>query len=190
MIILGLDPSQATGWALYDTSAPLSAIRAGTIKVVGDDYEHKAASLGLGLVKIIKADRPDFIAIEMPLRAAPRPPKRKARFMGEETKEEMPSGPGLNALISSNQMVGAISAIVGAYRIPFEMIKDSVWRRQFLGFGTHKGWQRKDWKRAVRERCMQMRITVTNDDMADAVGVAFAGAACQTFKMLKAGRTA
>jgi Holliday junction resolvasome RuvABC endonuclease subunit len=190
MLILGLDGAQNTGWALYDTAANLAAIRAGVIKTAGDDYEHKAASLGLGLVRLIEADRPDFIVIEMPIRSQPAArQKRTVKFMGEDRVEEVASG-GLNAVISSNQMVGALSAIIGAFQIPFETIAPVTWRKQFLGFGTRPGWQRKDWKKAVRDRCAQLKITVTNDDMADAAGIAFAGASLQTFKMMQARRAA
>lgn len=184
-LILGLDAAQHTGWALYDTSASLSSIRAGVLKAVGDDYEHKSAALGFAVMKLIKADRPDFIVMEMPIRTQPGKQVRKVRFMGETQVEEA-AGSGLNAVISSNQMVGACAAIIGAYNIPFETLAPVTWRKSFLGFGTHKGWVRKDWKRAVRERCQQLKITVTNDDMADAVGIAFAGAACQAFKMMGA----
>jgi Holliday junction resolvasome RuvABC endonuclease subunit len=184
-LILGLDPSQSTGFALFDTAASLSAIRAGVLKAVGDDYEHKSATLGHGLMKLIKADRPDFIAIEMPIRSQPARQVRKVKFMGEHQVEEA-TGSGLNAIISSNQMVGACAAIIGAFNIPFECIAPVTWRSQFLGFGRRSGWQRKDWKRAVRERCTQLKISVTNDDMADAVGIAFAGKACQTLRMLEA----
>jgi Holliday junction resolvasome RuvABC endonuclease subunit len=189
-LILGLDPAQNCGFALFDTAADLSAIRAGVLKAKGDDYEHKAASLGFVLMKLIKAERPDFIVIEMPLRAQPRPPHKKMKFMGEDAEEEVKAGSGLNAVISSNQMAGALSGIIGAYGIPFELIKDSVWRKQFLGFGTRPGWQRKDWKKAVRDRCAQLKIVVTNDDQADAVGIAFAGASCQSLKMMQQARAA
>lgn len=67
-----------------------------------------------------------------------------------------------------------------------ETIAPVSWRKQFLGFGTRPGRQRKDWKKAVRDRCAQMRISITNDDVADAVGIAFAGAGCHSFKMLEA----
>ncbi|MEO3387343.1 hypothetical protein [Mesorhizobium sp. CAU 1741] len=185
-LILGLDGAQNTGWAQYDTNASLSAIRAGVLRSAGDDYEHKAASLGLGMVRLIKENRPDFIVIEMPIRSMPAArQQRKVRFMGEERIEESSVG-GLNAVISSNQMVGALAAIIGAYQIPFETIAPVTWRKQFLGFGTHKGWARKDWKKAVRERCRQLKIDVTNDDMADAVGIAFAGSSLQSFKMMQA----
>lgn len=185
MLILGLDAAQHTGWALYDTGASPSAIRVGVLKAVGDDYEHKSASLGFALMKLIKGDRPDFIVIEMPIRSQPARQVRKVKFMGEEQVEEA-SGSGLNAVISSNQMVGAVCAVVGCYGIPFETVAPVTWRKQFLGFGTNKGWQRKDWKKAVRDRCAQKKIVVTNDDQADAVGIAFAGAATQTFRMMQA----
>ncbi len=188
-LILGLDPSQSTGWALFDTATDLSAIRAGTLKAIGDDYEHKSAALGFALMKLIKADRPDFIAIEMPIRTQPGKVVRKVKFMGEQVEQEA-SGSGLNAVISSNQMVGACSAIIGAYNIPFETIAPVTWRAQFLGFGRRTGWQRKDWKKAVRERCGQLKIVVTNDDMADAVGIAFAAKACQSFRMIETRRAA
>lgn len=189
MLILGLDPAQNCGYALYENTANLSAIRPGVLRAIGDDYEHKAASLGFSLMKLIKADRPDFIVIEMPIRSQPAKQVRKVKFMGEERAEEA-SGSGLNAVISSNQMVGACAAIIGAYNIPFECIAPVSWRKQFLGFGTRPGWQRKDWKRAVRERCGQLKIIVTNDDMADAVGIAFAGSGSQTLKMLMQRRAA
>lgn len=182
-LILGLDGAQNTGFALYDTATDLAAIKAGVIKAVGEDYEHKAASLGLGLMRMIKADKPDFIVIEMPIRTQPGRQVRKVKFMGEEQVEEA-SGSGLNAVISSNQMVGALSAIIGAYQIPFATIAPVTWRKQFLGFGTRPGWQRKDWKKAVRDRCTQLRIAVTNDDMADAVGIAFAGSSLPQAKMM------
>lgn len=182
MLILGLDPSQSTGWALYDTEASLSAIRVGVLKATGDDYEHKSASIGFGLMKLIKGDRPDFIAVEMPIRTQPAQ-KRRVKFMGEDAQEET-TGSGLNAVISSNQMVGAVCAIIGAYNIPFQCIAPVTWRSHFLGFGRRTGWGRKDWKRACRDRCSQLKITVTNDDQADAVGIAFAGAGSQTVKMM------
>jgi Holliday junction resolvasome RuvABC endonuclease subunit len=195
MVILGLDPAQQCGWALYDTaSSSLSSIKAGVIKASGESYEEKAATLGRGLVKLLTADRdkatgkpilPAFVAIEMPIRTQPGRQVRKVKFMGEEQVEEA-SGSGLNAVISSNQMVGAVCAIIGAYGIPFETVATVTWRSQFLGFGRRAGWQRKDWKKAVRDRCNQFRITVTNDDMADAVGIAFAGKACQSFRMISA----
>lgn len=183
MLILGLDVATQTGFSYYDDKAALSAIRVGTIKCIGESYEEKSAFLGQSLVKLIKQDRPDFIAIEQPIRTQPGG-KRTVKFMGEE--EQVEGGSGINAVISSNQLVGAASAIIGAYNIPFTTIASVTWRKAFLGFGTHKGWQRKDWKKAVRERCGQLKIRITNDDQSDAVGIAFAASQHMAVRALKA----
>ena len=184
MRILGLDPSQTTGWAVYDTEAHLSAIRAGVIRVSRAEggYEVKAAELGRQLTRLIKDERPDFIVMEEPLRSMPAG-RKPMKFMGEDSEETQSAG-GVLAVISSNQMAGACAAIIGAFAIPFATIPSSTWRKQFLGFGRNSGWQRADWKKACRERCKALRIVVTNDDMADAVGVAFAGAGLQQAKMI------
>ncbi len=184
-LILSFDPAQTTGYAYYDDQAPLAAIEAGTIKCVGESYEDKAASLGKALVKIIKAKRPDFVAIEMPIRTQPGQQKRNVKFMGEVEQVEA-SGSGLNAVISSNQLVGAIAAIVGAYGIDFVTIPSVTWRKHFLGFGTHRGWTRQDWKKAVRDKCASLRIVVTNSDQADAVGIAFSASHNMAVRALKA----
>ncbi len=184
MRILGLDPSQSTGWAFYDTTQHLSAIRAGVIRVSRAEggYEVKAAELGRQLTRLIKDEKPDFIAMEEPLRSMPAG-KKPVKFMGQEMEETQSAG-GVLAVISSNQMAGACAAIIGAFGIPFATISSSSWRKQFLGVGRNHGWQRADWKRASREQCKALRIVVTNDDMADAVGIAFAGAGLPQVKMI------
>lgn len=184
MRILGLDPSQTTGWALYDTTEHISAIRAGVIRVSRAEggYEVKAAELGRQLTRMIRDQKPDFIAMEEPLRSMPAG-RKPMKFMGEESEETQAAG-GVLAVISSNQMAGACAAIIGAFAIPFATISPSSWRKQFLGVGRNHGWQRADWKKACRERCKALRIIVTNDDMADAVGIAFAGAGLPQVKMM------
>lgn len=184
MRILGLDPSQTTGWALYDTEAHLSSIRAGVMRVSRAEggYEVKAAELGRQLTRLIRDERPDFVAMEEPLRTMPAG-RKPVKFMGEELEQTESVG-GVLAVISSNQMAGACSAIIGAFGIPFATISSATWRKQFLGFGKRPGWARADWKKACRERCKTLRIVVTNDDMADAVGVAFAGAGMQQAKIV------
>lgn len=183
LLILGIDPAQHCGFALYESSEPLPLIIPGVLRTTGEDYEQRAADLGLKLTKLIRRRRPHFVAIEAPLRVQPGK-KTPMKFMGEELPEEK-VGSGLNAVISSNQMVGACCAVIGAFGIPFEMISSFTWRKSFLGFGRRPEWGRNDWKRAARQRCEQLRIPVTNDDMAEAVGVAFAGAGCVSFKMLR-----
>lgn len=186
MIILGLDIAKTTGWALYDTKSNLSSIIAGTLKADGENFEERSANFGNGLMNLIKKYRPHMIGIETPLRMAPMAPKRKMKFMGDELEDEASAGGGINAVISSNQLVGAASGVIGCFQIPFITISSVTWRKSFLGIGTHKGWVRKDWKKAARDRCDQLKIRVTNDDQSDAVGVAFAASGTQMAKMLDA----
>jgi hypothetical protein len=189
-LILGLDPSQKTGWALYDTQASLTAIKAGVIKA-GDwekgQFEEMAGSLGRALKDLIKENgRPDFAVVEKAPRQQYGGEETPVEVMGVQTGHMQRTGPGLQGTLSTNQMAAALCAILGAFNIPYEVIMPSMWRKRAYGFGTHKGWERKDWKRHSREKCGQLKIKATNDDMAEAVWIAFAGAGCQTFKMLSA----
>ena len=181
MLILGLDIATTTGFAWYDTEASLAAIRPGSFKIGGEGFEHRAGEMGAAMVTMLRQQKPDFIVIEQPTRNVMQHRKQGSDLAGQH--DEMTINAGTSLLL--NQLTGAAAAIIRAYGIPFDVIASTTWRKQFLGFGTHKGWQRKDWKRATRERCQQLRINVTNDDQADAVGVAFAGAATQAFKMLQ-----
>lgn len=193
MIILGLDQAQTCGFAIYDTNAPLSAIRVGVIRAKeekSDKYEDMSARLGLELMKLLKVERPDFVALEQPIRTMPGgggKVKAKVKFMGEEQTVEKAVGGGMNAVISSNQMTGAAAAIVGAFRIPFMTIAPVTWRKTFLGFGTRPGWERDDWKGATRARCTALKIKVTNNDQSDAVGVAVGASCSQLVKAMMMG---
>lgn len=194
MIIIGLDVAQNTGWAFFDTARTYSAIQAGTLKAEGDAYEDKAASLGRAFGLLLKeTGKPDLVAIERPIRTQPGGGKRTVPMMGED--EEVEGGSGLNAVISSNQLVGALSAICGWKSIQFITIAPATWRSRFLGKGfkpqmkvvKKKGKEilKPDWKGAVRDQCARERIVVTNNDMADAVGIAVAAKASDEFKMLQ-----
>lgn len=207
MVILGLDPSQKTGWALYDTKAPLSAIRCGALKIPAQKkmFEQNAGMLGYALVKLLSERRdpetkkiilPDFAVIEKAPRqpAGSYGPKKRpetVRFMGEQMPaqdgdEEEGGGGGLQSTLSTNQMAAALCAILGAYQIPFEEMTSAEWRKPAYGFGTRRGWQRPDWKRHARQMCAQMKITATNDDMAEACWIAFAGKNCQRLRRMEA----
>lgn len=205
-LILGLDPSQKTGWALYDTKAPLSAIRCGVLKIEAEKkaFERNAGMLGRALVKLLGEYRdpetkriilPDFAVIEK----APRQPAgqygqpRKAatvKFMGEQMPaqdgdEAESAGGGLQSTLSTNQMAAALCSVLGAYGVPYEAMTSAEWRKPAYGFGTRKGWGRDDWKKHSREMCRQMRITATNDDMAEACWIAFAGKSCDRFRKME-----
>lgn len=195
MIILGLDPSQKTGWALYDTTQQkLNHIRAGVLRVNGTkgEFEANAGILGKELVKLIKdVGRPDFAALER----APRQPYGQQmpkngmiKFMGQEIEaqgSEEGGGNGLQSTLSTNQMAAALSSVLGAFNVPFITMTDGAWRKGSYGFGRRKGWARADWKKHARTTCAAHKINVTNDDMAEACWIAYAAAGTQEFKNLE-----
>jgi hypothetical protein len=198
MLILGLDPSQKTGWALYDPSCDLSTIRCGVLKFTAETgkFEQNASKLGRTFATFVKEQgRPDFAVIEQ----APRQPAgqfkgksqaKTVRFMGQEMPaqngdDDSGGGGGLQSTLSTNQMAAALAAILGAYNIPFVTMTDSNWRKRAYGFGRRTGWVRDDWKKHSRQQCAQLKIRATNDDMAEACWIAFAGAGTEEFKMLQ-----
>lgn len=202
MLILGLDIATTTGFAWYDTGAQrLSAIKTGLIKAEGDLSEQKAASLAQQLVRMFREVKPDFVAIERPL-------PNIMQF--DKYSNDMVDGEVASSTVNPNQMllptfIGAAVAIVAAYRIPFETIAPQSWHKAYYGSGFkpprkpvkdrtgHQKRDRKgqlvwknDWKTPAVERARALRIEVRNADAAEAVGIAFAGASCQTFKMMMA----
>lgn len=183
MLILGVDQAQRSGYAWYDTERSISAIQAGVLKADGDAIEQKASNLGRQFLILLRTRRPDLIVFEAPIRTAPAA-RRKTKFMGEE--EEASGGvSGLNAVISSNGIICALATAAEIKGIAWTVIASVTWRKAFLGFGRQPGWERKDWKKAVRDQCARERITVTNDDMADAVGIAIAAKATPEFKQIQ-----
>jgi Holliday junction resolvasome RuvABC endonuclease subunit len=183
MIILGLDIASVTGFAWYEPGSSLSSIKTGLIKATGENAEEKAASLAVQLVAMFKQGRPDFVAIETPMRNVKSFTKKRQDFGGEV--EEQTINP--NALQLSS-LAGAAVAIIAAYRIQWECIPSQTWRKVFLGAGRMPGRDRAGWKRAAIDRCRMLRIDVKNADAAEAVGIAYAGEHCQAFKMERARR--
>src|SRR5690606_26650897 len=68
MLILGLDIATTTGFAWYEPGSSLSSIKTSIINAVGENAEEKAASLAQQMVKMLRETRPDFVAIEQPMR--------------------------------------------------------------------------------------------------------------------------
>ncbi|TKT80003.1 hypothetical protein [Aquamicrobium sp. LC103] len=178
-LILGLDIATTTGFAWYDDKASLSAVKTGLIKAQGDNAEEKAASLAQQLVKMFREGKPDFVAIEQPMRNVVSFKKKRQDLGGEV--EEQTINP--NALQLSS-LSGAAVAIISAYRVPWETIPSATWRKAFLGMGRSPGFDRATWKKAAVERCRALKIEVRSADAAEAVGVAISAASSQTFKML------
>ncbi|RWB29615.1 hypothetical protein [Mesorhizobium sp.] len=181
MLILGLDIATVTGFAWYEPGSSLASIKTGLIKAVGANAEEKAASLAQQLVALLKPGRPDFVAIEQPMRNVVSFKKTRDTLAGPVDEQTI----NPNALQLSS-LSGAAVGIIAAYRIPWETVPSATWRKVFLGEGRYAGRDRAGWKRAAVDRCRMLRIDVRNADAAEAVGIAFAGENCQTFKMMRA----
>lgn len=187
MMILGLDIATVTGFAWYEPQAPLSTIKTGVIKAAGENAEEKAASIAIQMVELFRDPitkqprKPDFVAIEQPMRNVKMFAKKRQDMAGEV--EETTVNP--NALQLSS-LSGAAVGIIAAYRIPWVTIPSASWRKHFLGMGRSPGFDRAAWKRAAIERCRMFKIEVKNADAAEAVGIAMAAEATQQFKMMKA----
>lgn len=177
--ILGLDIATTTGFAIYTVNEPLSTIETGTIKANGNDAEQKASSLAKELITFIKQKRPNFVAIEQPLRNLVSFKKKSQSLIGET--EQLTFNPHTLQLSS---MTGSVIGILTGFKIPWITIPSATWRKHFLGRGREKGWQRADWKRAAIERCRSLHIPVKNNDAAEAVGIALSGSVSQEFKRL------
>jgi Holliday junction resolvasome RuvABC endonuclease subunit len=180
-LILGMDIATVSGIAWYEPGSSLSSIKTGLIKAVGDNAEEKAASLATQMVALFKPGRPDFVAIEQPMRNIKSFRKTKTDLAG--VMDEQTLNP--NALQLEGLVCAAV-AIIAAYRIPWECVSSQTWRKHFLGMGRSPGFDRAMWKRAAVERCRVLKIDVKNADAAEAVGIAMAGEACQRFKMARA----
>ncbi|MBX8783150.1 hypothetical protein HBA94_05180 [Ochrobactrum sp. GRS2] len=213
-LILGLDVATQTGFAWLDTNASLSTVRTGVIKAEGKSSDEKAASLATQLIaelheyvdeervgedgrkyftKVRRRKPLDYVAIERPL-------PNIMQF--EKYNNDLIDGDAVTSTVNPNQMllptyIGAVIAIVAAYRIPFETIAPQTWHKAYYGSGfkppkkfikikrhPQGGKWQNDWKTPAIERARALRIGVKTADAAEAVGIAFAASNTQTFKML------
>jgi len=181
-LILGLDIATTTGFAWYEPGASLSTIKTGLIKAAGDNAEEKAESLGRQLRDMLKGNRPDFVAIEQPMRNVVSFKKTRQTLAGPVDEQTI----NPNALQLEGLVCAAVAIIGGGYGIPWETIPSSTWRSVFLGFGRRPGFDRAAWKRAAVDRCRMLKIDVKNADAAEAVGIAFSAVNCQRYKMIGA----
>lgn len=182
-MILGLDIATTTGWALYDPHKPVSAIRAGSFKCIGDSPEAKAYSLSGHLIKLIgDYGKPDFVCIEEPLRAIPQG-KRSMKFMGEEQQVGGAAG-SAQMMVLANQLVGSAIGLIRGYGLPFETVTSATWRKAMYNGDRAKG--SAEWKRLARDKCRLLKIEVPNADAAEASFIAMFGPNCQRYKYLQA----
>jgi len=170
-MIIGLDISTKTGVALYEPPN-IKTIRTCTIVSNGETHEQKAEALADGLIRLFKSEgRPEFVAIEQPLRNVMQHRKQGTRMM-----PDLEGGMTVNAgtALMLNQLVGSTIGILRGYGIPWVVIPVQSWRKGFFPKGT-KGADRADWKRLAKRQCELLGVDIRNNDEAEAVGVAVSG---------------
>lgn len=173
--IMSLDIATVTGVALWRIRDHESAIRTFSVKVTGGSHEEKAVNAGPIFRELFREHRPHFISLEAPRKDVQQHEKVEKQFSlptGEQRQPEMTINPA--SVILPNQLTGAILGQIGICKLPWCTIPELTWRKSFLGFARKKGWSRPDYKKAARQRCELLGVNVTNDDMADAVGVLWA----------------
>jgi hypothetical protein len=175
-VISGLDIASCTGIAWMTLGTPPSKWRAAAIELDGETPEDKAGELALILRKLYRDHTPDFVAIEMPIRAVVRFDKKKRDLAGED------SSPTINPnALQLSALAGAAAATLDLMGIAWGAVAIQTWRRAYYGPGRKP--EDGNWKRLALEVAHMQRITLpglksADKDAAEAVGVMVAWQSC------------
>lgn len=197
MIIDGLDIANSTGLCRLDRPGSISKALVHVINVGGDDggdnAEDKAGLLALELRNRYGPrgiGKPDFVAIEMPMRNVVMYKKQgKPDLAGKAPKTTI----NPNALQLSS-LAGAAVAIIDAFGIPWGLVSSATWRSVYYGKGFvppvktihHRNGtvsHEDDWKQAAITEARRQGVTLPGDkiaqgDAAEALAVAVCWEKC------------
>jgi hypothetical protein len=212
MIIDGLDIATSCGVARIERPGKPASWTCEALYSEGENSEEKAGELALMLMRRYRAadSRPDFVAIEMPMRNVMMFKKQGEDLGGENQKDTI----NPNALQLSG-LAGAACAVLNCYGIPWGLIASKTWRIAYFGKGyvplkvaktnkrTGKVTYEDDWKQAAIDLALMQKITLPSRkadqrDAAEAIGIAVAWEKCtfvpkrhqQRFLDLRTGRIA
>lgn len=176
-IILALDPATNCGWAVYDTDAPVSAIRCGSIKLEGKEAFQKVHSVRSQLPRLVKEHRPDFAVFEAPLSHIPQFSKTKTNMLGEE---EVTTTINAGTILQLNRISGAVQTVLEGMGVSCEEVRPMTW--QTVIPKKIKG----NTKDRVRQFCDMFNIIGKNADARDAAVIAiWAAGRSQQLKLAK-----
>lgn len=196
MIIEGLDIAASCGVAQVEKPGRLSAARCLCLHAEGENSEEKAGELAWQLMGRWRdaGRRPQFVAIEMPLRNVMTFKKEGVDLAGQNQKETI----NPNSLQLSG-LAGAAVAVLNCYRIPWGLVASKTWRNAYFGKGfiPPQKWvnekdrktgkiikvPKDDWKQAAIDMAVRERIALPSTkaeqrDAAEAIGIAWAWEAC------------
>lgn len=175
--ILALDPASTTGWALYDTDNPISAIQCGSIQLDGKGPFEKVRCVRALLPRMVREHHPDFAVFESPLSHIPQFKKSKTNMLGEE---ETSTTINAGTILMLNRISGAVQTVLDGMNIPCEEVRPMTWQtvipKKIKG-GT---------KDRVRQFCDMLQIIGKNADARDAAVIAiWAAGHSQVLKLQK-----
>lgn len=188
MLILAFDQSIArTGWCLYEPPSH-SSMLIGSFTARPTTHmstEEKTAIFCDEIEKLFRAHKPQFVIWEAAAEVI-----RSFVKQGREDLAGPTKAPPMT--VNADQLIlrdiqGHIRHAARARRIPYEPVQPKTWRAAILKNGNLG---REDAKRKAKEFCQMLRISVKNDDQAEAVCIALYGATTQTFRMMQAQRAA
>ena len=166
-LILGFDPSKATGWAVFDTAKHLSAIECGVFEMpakadhyfTGDQIARKT----LELIKQIGSKRISFAVLE----------EQALAQVGRSGADSI-----IYPWVSTTGIVG----VLANFGIPYGTIAPGAWRKMFYGQGFKPPLdknKKNDWKAAAIIACERENITLpTRKTLAHNAAEACAVAIC------------
>lgn len=175
MLIAGLDIATSTGVCLWDTAKPTHEIRCLAIESEGQFHGEKCDDLAGALDFLLKDNRPDFCAIEMPQRFLTAHDKKVEDMAGERFKPTI----NPNAMLLQ-QLYGAAVGVLRRYDVPWGEIAPAAWRSSYFGKGFKPP---VDWKQSAVEYALMQKIKLpptkkSARDAAEAVGIARAFHRC------------
>jgi hypothetical protein len=186
MIIMGLDLSSNSGWAVRDSDRHRSSIETGVISVSEYDWEEKYAIFANLFYPLIKRYRPDFVAIERPEHGVRQFNKQGRPDLTGQQASVMTINP---AALQLTGIAGAAIGICMLMKVPYGTIAATSWRPVYFGKGfkppVEKIRDRRtgelkdgkpDWKQAAIDSCELEGIKLPSTkkdqkDAAEAVGV-------------------
>lgn len=184
MIILGLDQnSKRCGVAIWDTACRLETILAFSLAIAGDTSTEKVDSFHRQFVDAVRKHKPDYAAFEEPLPNIPDYEVEVTDIAGSYAKRAV----NAKSSLVLNRIAGSAQSILMGFRVPYESVSPETWRKSFLGYGRKKGFKKQQYKKAAKDQCRTERIAISNEDEAEAAGIAFwCGRASQKLKMMQA----
>lgn len=177
MLILSLDVASTTGYAVFDTDRPPSAIVSGSLKFVGSNAFEKVQDMRRKLPRLVREHKPDFCAIEAPLAFVPSFTKKKRGLFGEE-EETSTINPG--TIMQLNRLAGAAQMVVQGQNVRCVEVRPQTWQsvipKSFTG----------PTKKRAKDYCDSLKIVSPNMDSRDACIIAiWAAGHAQELKMME-----